>query len=144
MSLVQIEWRPDAKRLREFGIAMLLGGGLLGGLLWLGWFPFATPQPVAAGVVWIVGGVCFLLGLALPRAALPLYWVWMALAFVLGSVLSRVLLVLVFFLLFTPMALVGRAFGRDRLRLRKSGEPSYWREIPYGRTPDPRRYQRQS
>jgi hypothetical protein len=51
----------------------------------------------------------------------------MGLALVLGHVMTRVLLALVFFLIVTPIGLVRRALGRDPIE--KSAEPeldSYW------------------
>ena len=53
-----------------------------------------------------------------PRLFRPAAVVWLGLSHVLGSVMSRVLLAVVFFGLVTPIGLLRRALGRDALRLR--------------------------
>jgi hypothetical protein len=60
------------------------------------------------------------LGLALlvPRLFYPLAKVWFGLALVLGWFSSRILLAVIFFLLVTPVGVVRRWMGKDRLMLR--------------------------
>ncbi len=45
--------------------------------------------------------------------------VWFGLSHILGAVMSRVLLTLVFVLVVTPLAVVRRAMGKDSLKLRQ-------------------------
>lgn len=72
-----------------------------------------------------------------PPAARRFHAVWMWIARILGWVNSRVLLSLVFFLLFVPYNLASRLVGRDPLsRRRKSGRASYW--VPRKATRQPR------
>jgi hypothetical protein len=63
-------------------------------------------------------------------------------AFPLGWLVSQLVLAILFYGVFTPLALVFRLIGRDALALKKpSGEATFWRPKP---TPsDPRRYFRQ-
>lgn len=142
MSLVQIDWSPDTKKLREFGIAMIVGFAIIGALAHFGVWPFPEPHPAAALGCWIFGALSGVLGLTGTPLALPIYWVWMGIAFVMGNIVSRVMLVLVYYLVFTPMGLLGRLIGRDRLELNtpKSTE-SYWVPVEYGT--DRKRYRRQ-
>ena len=57
----------------------------------------------------------------------PFNRAWMKLAEVLHRVVSPVVLGLIFFGLFTPVAMLMRAFGRDVLNRRYEAElPSYW------------------
>jgi hypothetical protein len=49
----------------------------------------------------------------------PAAFVWIGTANVLGSIMSKILLALIFFLLVTPVGLVRRAFGKDSLRLKQ-------------------------
>jgi multisubunit Na+/H+ antiporter MnhG subunit len=49
----------------------------------------------------------------------PVAVVWLGLAHVIGTVVSRVLLTLVFFLVVTPVGLIRRAMGKDNLQLAK-------------------------
>jgi hypothetical protein len=52
--------------------------------------------------------------------------IWMRLAVALGYINSRVLLSLMFYLVFTPYGLLMRLFGRDPLRRRGARRESYW------------------
>ncbi len=77
-----------------------------------------------AGVV--IGG----LALTGTRAGRPGYLLWMGIAFVMGNVVSRVILAVVYFLVVTPMGLVARATGRDKLALRARGRGTHWVDLP--------------
>jgi hypothetical protein len=61
-----------------------------------------------------------------PRAFQPLAGLWFGLAHLLGTVMSNVILTLLFFILVTPIGLIRRAFGADSLQLKqwKEGEDS--------------------
>jgi uncharacterized membrane protein len=61
-----------------------------------------------------------------PRAFQPLAGLWFGLAHVLGTVMSNVILTVLFFILVTPIGLIRRAFGADSLQLKqwKKGEDS--------------------
>lgn len=82
-----------------------------------------------------------LFGLALPRLVVLPYRLWMALGIALGHISSRVILFLVFYLLFTPLSFFFRLVGRDALRLRRRRLDSYWEKYdPHEKTLD--RYRR--
>jgi NADH:ubiquinone oxidoreductase subunit K len=67
-------------------------------------------------------------GLFVPAAARAFHKGWMRLAVALGHVNSRVLLTLMYYLVFTPYGLVSRLVGRDPLRRRGAGGASNWVE----------------
>ena len=142
MPFVQLNWKPNKKELRQFG-AIFMGGFVLIGLakyLWpFGWF---ISRDETLGV-WLIGIGIIVGGIALTgsRIALPLYWAWLGVAFVLGNVMSRVILAAIYFLLFTPMRLLGNLIGRDKLQLRKPQKDSYWLDISLPK--DPKEYERQ-
>ena len=106
--------------LRKFGLVV---GGVLAALglffLWRQkpWYPaFLFP-----------GVPLMVLGALLPATLKWPYVVWMALAMVLGAIVSTVLLTLLFYLMVTPIGLAARLAGRDFLRLKPdAGAPSYW------------------
>ena len=75
---------------------------------------------------WIFAAVACGLGLTGTRLALWLYIPWMGIAFVMGNVISRLLVALFYYLVITPMGLMMRVTGRDRLRLKKRDCKSYW------------------
>ncbi|MFC2133953.1 SxtJ family membrane protein [Bacteroidota bacterium] len=83
----------------------------------------------------IVGAVFILSGFMAPAILLPFQKVWMTFAVLLGFVMTRVILSILFYLVFTPMKLIAGLFGKRFLDLRfKKNVESYWnkREVkPY-------------
>tara|TARA_Y100000590_G_scaffold459295_1_gene615975 strand:+ start:179 stop:589 length:411 start_codon:yes stop_codon:yes gene_type:complete len=66
------------------------------------------------------------LGLILPLLLKPIYFVWMVFAAILGWIMTRVILSLVFYLIITPIGLITRIIGEDFLALKKKNLDSYW------------------
>jgi multisubunit Na+/H+ antiporter MnhG subunit len=54
-----------------------------------------------------------------PNAFRPLATLWFGLSHVLSSVVSRMILTVLFFLIVTPIGLIRRAMGADALQLKK-------------------------
>ena len=80
----------------------------------------------AAGLVLII------MGFISPVILKPLNKVWMGLAVVLGWLSSRIILIVVFYLVLTPISLIAKISGKKFLDLKyKSEKDSYWikREI---------------
>lgn len=65
-------------------------------------------------------------GLLAPRVIAPVYAGWMVAVFPIGWVVSRLMLAGLFFLIFTPVALVFRLMGRDVMHRRRPDTPTYW------------------
>ena len=59
---------------------------------------------------------------------LPLNKVWMRLGFIIGVIVNPIVLGIIFFLLFTPIALIMRLFRRDELRLEIKKGSSHWKK----------------
>ena len=74
-----------------------------------------------------IGITLFLTAIALPSVLKPVYWIWMIFAIILGWFMTRVILSLLFYVVFTSIGLTLRFFGKQFLELRwdKSKE-SYW------------------
>lgn len=70
--------------------------------------------------------VLVLIGSLVPPAAKLFHRVWFTIAFALGWVNSRILLTLIYFLVFVPHGLISRMVGRDPLQLRQPKGESYW------------------
>lgn len=105
---------------RKFAITVGLLLLLISGFLF--WKERASFQPVLIiGIILLAGGV------ALPTIFKPIYWVWMAFAAILGWVMTRVILSVVFFLVVTPIGVISRMFGKQFLELRwDSSQDTYW------------------
>ncbi len=57
---------------------------------------------------------------------LPLNKLWMRFGLLLGMIVNPIILGMIFFGLFTPIALIMRFIGRDELRLKTSNKASHW------------------
>ena len=74
-----------------------------------------------------IGITLFLTAIAIPRVLKPVYCIWMIFAIILGWFMTRLILSLLFYIVFTSIGLTLRLFGKQFLELRwdKSKE-SYW------------------
>ncbi len=144
--MIDINLKPDQKTLRQFGLISLVGFGLLGGLVYwrngLFGLDFGVSAKPIAYSLWGIAGLSGLLSLVAPRANLPLYVGLTVLTYPIGYVVSHVIMGIIFFGMFTPLALIFRLIGRDALHRRfDQSSKSYWGD----RKPvkDLRRYFRQ-
>ncbi len=124
------------RREREFG---LLVGGIL---CLLGGWPLWRGRPgVVFPILLGVGVLLVLLGLVAPWLLRWPYRGWMAMAEALSTVMTAVILTIVYFGIVTPLGLVRRWTGGDPLRRRARPAGSYWH--PYSkRQGDPRHYEK--
>ena len=122
--------------LRKFG---LLVGGVFAALGVIVLLRHKTHYPY---FLW-PGVLLIAFGAVVPRALKYVYLAWMSVAFVLGFVISHLILGLFFFLVITPIGLVARLAGKDFLRLKLDPKAeSYW--IPRERKAEsPADYERQ-
>jgi len=58
---------------------------------------------------------------------LPLNKLWMRFGVLLGKIISPIILAILFFAMFTPIAIGMRLFNRDELRLKSSNYDSFWK-----------------
>ncbi|MDP3042038.1 MAG: SxtJ family membrane protein [Candidatus Omnitrophota bacterium] len=75
----------------------------------------------------VASGVFFITGLVLPACLRLVYIAWMRLAFILSWVNTRAILIILFYLIFTPVGLFMRLFRIDLLEKNKKAE-SYWKK----------------
>lgn len=58
------------------------------------------------------------------------YQFWLSLGEVLSKITTTLFLIIIFFIILTPLAILLRVFGRDPLHLKFSRTPqSYWRSL---------------
>jgi hypothetical protein len=126
---------PPPRLLRQFAFLCLVFFGVLA---WRAWSHRSASLAVVLGVIAVGAG---LLGLARPRALRPIFVGWMVLAFPIGWLVSNILMGALFYIVFTPIALLFRILGRDALELRRREVTSYWSPKPV--IEDPRRYLRE-
>tara|TARA_B100001964_G_C14139421_1_gene556665 strand:+ start:101 stop:502 length:402 start_codon:yes stop_codon:yes gene_type:complete len=58
---------------------------------------------------------------------LPLNKLWLKLGLLLGKIISPIILGFIFFILFSPLGIIMKIFGRDVLRLKKHRRKTYWK-----------------
>lgn len=117
----RLDRNPPRRTLIAFGVTMFAMLALVGcGLR------FGAHRPVAATIVWCVGALV-LAASPIRAVARPMYIGWMGLGLILRMVTSPVLLLAVYVLVFTPVALIFRLIGRDPLCRRKQADAAtYW------------------
>jgi len=116
--------KSGPRDLRKFGITMAVAFAAIGALfIWRG-------ASEARWLFWL-SGAFLLLGLVAPVILRPVQKVWMAFAITLGWVMTRVILVLVFYVGITPIAFIARLVGKRFLDLGFEPErESYWVDYP--------------
>jgi hypothetical protein len=111
--------KSGPRELRQFGLTMAVGLTLLGGIMW--W------QGRNTYIIIIMAGFFLVCGLLWPVVLLPLQKGWMGLALVLGGVVSRAILILLFCFVVTPLGLILRLFGKPLLSRKPDPKAnSYW------------------
>lgn len=130
MALVKLNWQPKRKELRQFGAVFMTGFVLIGLAKYLWPFDLLVTKNETVGLWFIlIGMIVGAIGLTGSRFALPFYWGWLAIAWVMGNIMSRVIIAGIYYLVFTPMRLLGSIAGRDKLQLKRPETDSYWLEI---------------
>jgi hypothetical protein len=112
---------PDAAGLRKFG---LVTGALFIGLFAL--IPWLRHKPLPHWPLY-PGTPFILLGLVAPRTLGPVHRLWMRLGGMLGWVNMRVILMVVFVVMLTPLGWILRLLSRDPLarKIERGGQGSY-------------------
>jgi hypothetical protein len=129
--MVEINWQPDDRTLRQFGWIALAGFGLVALLAWNEWLVFsaglgAARKPVV-GVLAGLGMLSALFSLVAPKANKPIFLGLTLLSYPIGFVLSYVIMGVLFYALITPVGLVFRLIGKDPLHRRFDPQAAtYW------------------
>ena len=72
--------------------------------------------------------IFLILGILNSRILTPFNKIWMKFGVLLGNVVSPIIMVIVFFLVITPIGLLMRLFKKDLLNLKFNKNYSYWIE----------------
>jgi hypothetical protein len=121
MSLVQLNWNPERRQLKQFGLFSLV---LLPFVTWL-WGASGT----AIGVSAAIGAVLAAIGFVAPQALKPVFLGLSLILMPIGIVLGEVLLFLVYLTVIVPIGLIFKLMRRDRLQLKLDRDcPSYWQD----------------
>jgi len=129
--MIQIDWNPAPKTLRNFGLIGLVAFGLLGWMAYARWLIF-SPLPHGAVmtttcVLLALGAYCGLSAAIAPRTLKPLYIFLTVISFPIGFVMSYIVMTILFYLVITPIGLIFKIIGRDPMNRRFEPQAAtYW------------------
>lgn len=149
--MIEINFHPSRREVRQFA-CLLLPVFLVLVSVWTAWrhgsteptglfdrFHWATFNWALLGLA----GVSLVLGWFVPTVMRYVLVGWTCLAFPIGWAVSHSVLILVFFLVFTPVGLVMRLFGRSPLAMKPDPQAeTYWEARDLDDT-QPQRYLQQ-
>lgn len=132
MALIDIDWKPSAKLLRSFGLIGLFAFAVVAGIVeWkhkIVIFPIAeSAVPMTRNVLLALAGYCGVFAAIMPRALLPIYVTLTAVGYPIGLVVSFTIMLIIYFLVITPIGVVMRLVGRDPMKRKfDPAAQSYW------------------
>ena len=112
----------NIKELRKFGITTGIIVAVFFGLV-MPWI-FSRPIP---GWPWAASSVLIIWALIAPDTLKIAYKIWMRIGLTLGRVNTKIVLGIVFYLVFTPMGLLMRIFRKDPMRQKMDGKVASYR-----------------
>jgi len=128
--------KSGKRELRQFGITIGFVLGFLGS-----WFLWRDKE--GGSLLLIIATLFLLLGIILPNLLKPLHKLWMTLAVLLGWLMTRIILIVLFYLVVTPIGLLAKLSGKDFLNRKFNRDAqTYWMPRKAA-TPDKRNYENQ-
>ena len=114
----------DKAGYRKFGLTMAIIIAILFGLL----IPWLFNMETFPKTPWYIAAVLGVWSFVIPGTLGVIYKPWMHFGHVLGFINTRIILGLVFFVMFTPIALLLKLLGKDYMKrkLSKHSDQSYW------------------
>ena len=135
MALIDIQWKPTHRQLRQFGVIALVALPLVGWIWGAG-----SSVLVALG---LIGLAIAAAGFVYPKLIQPIFVGLMLIATPIGLVIGELAMLLMYFGMFLPLGLFFRLVGRDALALKLDPDAkTYWSEKK--QPSDVRSYYRQS
>ena len=100
-------------------------------LIWTGICLFFALKPMYRSLpinyYWLGAGIIFILAQINPNSLNLIFKLWIALGKFIGNIMSRIMLFILFYLIFTPFGFVIRLFGGDLLSTKPDGKAdTYW------------------
>lgn len=119
-----VQWHPDRNELRRFAVSMLIGFTVLGLLAAWRAGTFSTTTFILWGI-----GLTLALAALVPGLGRIAYLAVYLPTNLIGYVMSRVILTLLFFLVIVPIGVLLRLMGKDVLQLKSNRGQGKWRRI---------------
>lgn len=119
MALVEANWNPNPKQLRQFGVLCLVGFPVI---VW-----FWGGQLSAISVSALLGAAIAVLSVLAPRMVTPIFVGLMLVTIPVGIVVGELAMLLIYWGVFLPMGLIFKLRRRDRLRTKiERNLKTYW------------------
>ena len=126
MGLVEINWTPTDRQLRQFGVICLVALPLVG---WL----WGDDLPIV-GCLAAAGSALAIVGLVVPKALKPLFLLLAIVATPIGQLIGELAMLVIYFAVFLPIGICFRVLNRDALQLKLNrNATSYWHPKPQPR-----------
>ena len=111
--------KSSRKDLKNFGVTI----GFI--LLMIGAFLFVREKD---SFIYFssIGSILIILGGITPFILKPIYKIWMIFAVIIGWIMTRIILSVLFFSIITIIGLFTRLIGKDFLNLKSKSNESYW------------------
>ena len=111
--------KSDRKDLKNFGftigfILLIIGGFLL------------YKEKDLSIYFFSIGSILVVLGGIAPVILVPIYKTWMTFAVIIGWIMTRVILSVLFYSVITVIGIITRLLGKDFLNLKSINQKSYW------------------
>ena len=114
----------NIKELRKFGITTGIIVALLFGLI----LPWVFSKPIPKWP-WAISSVLIVWALIAPGTLNIVYKTWMRIGLTLGWINTKIILGIVFYLVFTPMGILMRIFRKDPMRRKMDAGATSYRRI---------------
>ena len=111
--------KSSRKDLKNFGVTI----GFI--LLMIGAFLFFREKGSLI-YFFLIGSILIILGVITPVILKPIYKIWMIFAVIIGWIMTRVILSILFFSIITAIGIFTRLIGKDFLNLKSKNNESYW------------------
>lgn len=122
MAMMEVNWNPSRKELRQFGFLCFLFFGAIGAYRY--WYHGLTLGVEILAALAVIGGT---LGAIAPQLLKWVFVGWIIAVFPIGWTISHLLLGLIYYLILTPIGLLLRVLGHDPMnRSLDRTAKSYW------------------
>ena len=104
---------------KSFGIVFFIV------FLIIAFWPFVTITTVK---IWplIISIIFFILGMMNSKILSPLNLIWFKFGILLGSIVSPIVMSIIFFVVITPIGIIMKILGKDLLNKKYNKKKSYW------------------
>ena len=111
--------KSSKKDLKNFGVTI----GFI--LLMIGAFLFIREKDSCI-YFFSIGSILIIVGVITPVILKSIYKIWMIFAVIIGWIMTRVILSILFFSIITTIGIFTRLIGKDFLNLKSKNNESYW------------------